>query len=193
MLVPVVPSRDQAKLDTLFADVMYDDSNNYFNTTTAPSNRPAPSLTISGDNERISNYKFISVAEDETGGQLIIGYFQYSIDLYQDECYAFQAVSFYPGDPVAMEFGLDCYLEARRLISQHRAIRFYALDSTPALDMYFKLAKRQKKYYINKLIASDRDKYGDYHDVYCFQIFNEMVDPYFNERAIYKKRKDDSK
>lgn len=190
MLVPVVPSRDQAKLDTLFAKVMYDDSNNYFNATCAPGNRPAPSLTISGDNERISINKFISIAEDETGGQLIVGYFQYSIDLYQDECYGFEAVSFYPGDPVAMQFGLDCYSEAKRLISQHRAIRFYALDSTPALDMYFKLVKRQKKHFIGKLIASDRDKDGEYHDMYIFQIFNEMVDPYFNERAIYKKRKE---
>lgn len=99
----------------------------------------------------------------------LIGYMEYNIDYYVSRAYSFLMFSFADTVKEKYQFGKAVYKVINKLTHQVHSIEWRAVQGNPACRAYDKMVKR---YNGRKLVFydSNRDKYGNYHDDYIYEI-----------------------
>lgn len=99
----------------------------------------------------------------------IIGYIGYHIDYYVSRAYSFLIFSFADTPEEKYRFGKAVYEIIDGLTHQFHSIEWRAVQGNPACRAYDKIVKRHNGH---KLVLRDsnRDKYGNYHDDYIYEI-----------------------
>lgn len=99
----------------------------------------------------------------------LLGYIEYQVNYYVSRASQFVIFSFADTPEKKYQFGKVIYQVIDELTQQVHALEWLAIQGNPACRAYDKMIKR---YHGQKLIIHDtrRDKYGNYHDDYIYEI-----------------------
>lgn len=99
----------------------------------------------------------------------LIGYIEYQVNYYVSRASMFLMFSFADTLKEKYQFGKTVHEIIDGLTHQVHSIEWRAVQGNPACRAYDKIAER---YHGNKLVYRDacRDKYGNYHDDYTYEI-----------------------
>jgi hypothetical protein len=105
--------------------------------------------------------------------QKLIGYLSYTVDWYSSSAYSFTLFSF---DKGSVAIGRSLFEELEKLLKEYKLhrIEWRAVEGNPAIRSYDRFCQ---KYNGNKLELKDvfKDRYGEYHDIYVYEIINKEV------------------
>ena len=122
-----------------------------------------PDIKDNADYEGCFRYAIIDDADK------IIGYIEYQVNYYVSRASMFLTFSFADTPKRKYQFGKAVYEIIDGLTHRVHSIEWRAVQGNPACRAYDKIAQR---YHGNKLVCRDacRDKYGNYHDDYIYEI-----------------------
>ena len=158
MLVPAILYKEQ--IEANFAkyfyttDMMYEQG--YLGSRT-------PEIDNSNDGYE---YQYAIVNKDEK----LIGYLSYTIDWYSSSAYGFGLFSFDRGNPIV---GKDLFNELEKLINEYKLhrIEWRMVSGNPAKRSYDKFCSKYNGNII-KLTNVFKDRHGNFHDTYIYEILN---------------------
>lgn len=99
----------------------------------------------------------------------LVGYIEYQVDYYASRASQFLIFSFADTTKEKYQFGKAVHQIIDELTYQVHSIEWRAVQDNPACRAYDKLMQR---YHGHKLVLRDsrRDKFGNYHDDYIYEI-----------------------
>ena len=156
----------RAQLEEKFAKLYYTDDMFYYNGSIG-----CWPLSINDTNELSGaayHYQYAIVNKNEEP----IGYVTWSHDYYENEVYSFGLISFDKGNPYIGYAMKECMDEFVNKYKVHR-MEWRMIGGNPVHKHYKKFADKLGG---REIILKDttRDKYGNYHDDYIY----EIIDPY---------------